>query len=231
MALVILATLASYAVAWLIKMPLLVPFLNAAVPWWMMARELRRGRTTRAVGVMLLWAATMGAASTWMAYRMPDTTRALFLRSEYRDEMIAWVRTGVGDESTPAVFVPRHLGYAAVFVTASAATGGILSMPMGAALMNQMGDYVGGMAAQSAHPLASAVLGWCPWAVVRIIGFVILGVVLSGVLLSRLFHFSFALRDHRRWLVVACALLVLDIAMKWVLAPQWAPLLRGMAGW
>jgi len=231
--LVVAATVLSYALGWAIGLPVLLPFLNAAVAWWRMAVELRRGQVGRAVAVMLVWALTMGVVSTVMAAsgwsRRHD--RDLFLRSTYRDEMFQWVRTGVGAESTPSTFMPRHLGYAAVFSAASAATGGLLSMPMGAALMNQMGEYVGAMAAASAHPFASAVLGWHPWAVVRVIGFVILGVVLSGVVLSRVMRFSYSLRSERRWLQVGAALLVLDIALKSALAPAWATLLKGLAGW
>jgi hypothetical protein len=231
---VVAATVVSYAVGWAIGWPALLPFLNAGVAWWRMATELRRGQVRRAVAVMLVWALTMGVMATLMAatgWSRRLDGGDLFLRASYRDEMMQWVRTGIGAESTPSIFVPRHLGYAAVFTVASLATGGALSMPMGAALMNQMGEYVGGMAAASAHPFASAVLGWHPWAVVRIVGFVILGVVLSGVVLSRVLRFPYSLAAERRWLVVGAALLVLDLALKWALAPAWATLLKELAGW
>ncbi len=234
MVVVIVSTVASYAVGWLIGVPALVPMLNAAVPWWLMAGALRRGETRRAVAVMLVWALTMGVMSTAMAasgWSRRADGRDLFLRSAYRDEMIQWVRSGRGPESMPSVFVPRHLTYAAVFSAASLATAGLASMPMGAVLINQMGEYVGAMTARSANPIASAVLGWHPWAVVRVIGFVIIGVILSGPLLSRLRGVPFSLRDHRPPLQVGAALLVLDLALKWALAPAWARILRGVAGW
>jgi len=228
------ATLASYPVGWVIGIPAVVPFLNAAVPWWQMARALRAGRTRRAVAVMLIWAVTMGVTATSMAalgWSRTRDGRDLFLRPSYRGEMIAWVLTGQGAEGEPAVFVPRHLGYAAVFSAAAVATGGVLAMPMGAVLMNQMGDYVGTMAAMSAHPWTSAVLGWHPWAVVRVTGFVMIGVVLSGVLLSRVQRFPFSLRADRRWLLMGAALVILDILLKWTLAPAWRVILKDMAGW
>lgn len=234
MLITIAATSASYLVGWLVGVPVMVPVVNAAVPWWLMARALRVGQTRRAVAVMLVWALTMGVVATSMAALGWSRTRQggdLFLQASYRDQMLEWVRTGTGPESVPATFVPRHLGYAAGFSVASAATGGALSMPLGAVLMNQMGEYVGAMAARSAHPLTSAVLGWHPWAVVRITGFVMIGVVLSGVVLSRVMRFPFSLRAERRWLQVGAALLVLDIALKWTLAPGWGALLRGLAGW
>jgi hypothetical protein len=227
----ILATVASYALGWLIGLPVLVPFLNAAVPWWLMTSELRGGRTSRAIAVMLVWAATMGVVSTTTAWLRPAEARALFLRSDYRDEMHAWVRTGIGAETTPSIFLPRHIAYAGAFAGTSILTGGMLAMPMGAVLMNSMGDYVGSMAGSSARPIASAVLGWHPWAVLRVCGFVILGVVLSGVVLSRVLGFPFSLVRERRWLVIGASLLALDVALKLGLGPMWGRLLRDVAGW
>jgi hypothetical protein len=227
-------TLASYAIGWLIGVPALVPFLNAALPWWLMVKSLRVGQVRRAIAIMLVWALTMGVAATAMAALGWSRTRNggdLFLRSEYRDQMIEWVRTGVGPESEPRTFLPRHLAYAGVFSVTALATGGALAMPMGAVLMNQMGEYVGAMTARSAHPLTSAVLGWHPWAVVRVTGFVMIGVVLSGVLLSRLIGFPYSLARQRRWLLLAVGLIGLDIALKWILAPSWGAILKGLAGW
>ena len=233
MLLTMAATAASYLVGWIAGVPVLMPFLNTAVPWWQMTRALRAGHTRRAVAVMLAWALTMGVCATTMAAAGWSRSAAgdLFLRAAYRDQMIAWVRTGVGPESDPAQFVPTHLAYAGVFGAASIATGGVLAMPMGAVLMNQMGEYVGAMAAASAHPWVSAILGWHPWALVRVTGFVMIGVVLSGVVLSRVLRFPFSIVAERRWLQVGAALLVLDIALKWLLAPAWGALLKDMAGW
>jgi hypothetical protein len=231
--LTVAATIASYVLGALIFVPVLVPVLNAAVPWWQMTRSLRAGHTRQAIAIMLAWAATMGVCATILAARgwTIGSRGDLFLNRSYHDQMITWVRTGVGPESEPATFVPRHLAYAAVFGAASAATGGVASMPMGAVLTNQMGEYVGLMTAGSAHPFVSAILGWHPWALVRIAAFVMIGVVLSGVVLSRLFRFPFSLITERRWLLVGAALLVLDIALKWALAPTWRVMLKDVAGW
>ena len=64
-------------------------------------------------------------------------------------------------------------------------------MPMGAVLMNYMGHYVGTLAAAEprVRPL-TMMLAWHPWAVIRVISFVIIGVVLSAPLLSRLGRFA-----------------------------------------
>jgi len=229
---VVVATAASYVAGWLIGSSALMPYLNTTAAWWVMAYELSKGRTGRAIAVMLIWAATLAVASTAMA-AMGWATRAdgqdLFMRGHYRREMLSWVRTGLGPESTPRVFVPSHVKYAAAFSGLSLASGGVLSMPMGAVLMNSMGDYVGSLARTGSRPWALAILGWHPWAVIRIVGFVIIGVVLSGAVLGRILRFRFSVWSERRWLLIGAALLVLDIALKWTLAPWWGRMLRGMS--
>lgn len=232
--LVVLATVASYALGWLIGVPVLVPVLNAGVAWWLMALELRAGRVGRAVILMLVWAAVMGATATTMSafgWSRDAGDRALFLNADYRDEMLHWVRTGEGAESTPAVFLPRHLRNAVVFAAAAVGSGGIVSMPFGAIQMNYMGEYVGAMMARSRQPWRSALLGWHPWSVARVAGFVILGVVFSGIVLGKLFGFPYSLARQGAWVGVGGSLLVLDVGLKWALAPAWGRLLRDVAGW
>jgi hypothetical protein len=55
--------------------------------------------------------------------------------------------------------------------------------------------------------------------------------VLSGVVLSRVMSFPFSLRSERRWLVIGARLLVVDLALKWMLAPAWSRVLKAAAGW
>ena len=100
--------------------------------------------------------------------------------------MFAWVMTGQGAESTPSQFIPQQAGHALLFSGLALATGGAAAMPMGAVLMNYMGHYVGVLAATSRRPALTMILGWHPWAVIRVISFVVIGVVLSAPLLSRL---------------------------------------------
>jgi hypothetical protein len=228
----VVATIASDAVAGLLAIPLLVPFLNTLASFPFMVLALRRGDVRLAVVRMVLWALTMGVTATLWSYARPAETGALFLRGEsYRTEMFSWVLTGRGMESTPSQFIPQQIGHAAMFSGLALATGGALAMPMGAVLMNYMGHYVGTLAAASRHPAMTMVLAWHPWAVIRVISFVVIGVVLSTPLLSRLGKFRvdwIATRELLRW---ACAGLVADIVLKALLAPAWQHLLLRSVGW
>lgn len=220
------ATLLSYAVGWAIGVPVLLPILNTLASFPFMVLALRRGDLRLAVTRMLLWALTMGVMATLIAYVRPSTADALFLRGQaYRTEMMAWVMTGQGAESTPSQFIPQQLTHAAVFSGLALATGGTAAMPMGAVLMNYMGTYVGGVGAASRRPAAAIFLAWHPWAVIRVVSFVIIGVVLSTPLLSRLGKFRVDRAAARRLLLMAGAGLVLDIGLKAWLAPMWHELL------
>jgi hypothetical protein len=223
---IIAATLFSYAVGWAIGMPVLLPILNTLASFPFMVLALKRGDLRLAVARMLLWALAMGVVATLLSYARPAETGALFLRGEsYRAEMFAWVMTGQGAESTPSQFIPQQAGHAVVLAVLALATGGAAAMPMGAVLMNYMGHYVGTLAASSRRPALTMILGWHPWAVIRVISFVVIGVVLSIPLLSRLTPIRVDRALVRTLLMLAACGLVADVVLKTLLAPAWQRML------
>jgi hypothetical protein len=228
---IVLVTILSYALGWAIGVPILLPILNTLASFPFMVLALRRGDLHLAVARMLLWALTMGVVATLLSYAQPSQTAALFLRGEsYRTEMIAWVLTGQGAESTPSQFIPQQAGHALLFSGLALATGGVAAMPMGAVLMNYMGSYVGGLAATSRSPVLTMVLAWHPWAVIRVISFVAIGVVLSAPLLSRLWKFRVDRETARTLLLIAGGGLIADIVLKTLLASVWQRLLLRVVG-
>jgi hypothetical protein len=229
---IVVATALSYALGWLIDIPLLIPFLNTAASYPFMVLALKAGQVRLAIARMLLWALTMGVCATLLSYAWPSATATLFLNAEaYRLEMFRWVMTGSGTESTPALFIPQQILHTIVFSVLALATGGILAMPMGAMLMNYMGHYVGALAASSRQPALTVLLAWHPWSVIRVVSFVTLGVVLSTPLISRVGRFTIDLRAARPLAVMAFAGLVADIVLKTLLAPTWQRLLLRVVGW
>jgi hypothetical protein len=229
---IVAATVIAYLLGWALGIPILVPILNtlASVPFMVLA--LRRGNLQLAVVRMLLWALTMGVVATLLSYARPAETDALFLRGEaYRTEMFGWVMTGTGAESTPSQFIPQQVGHALMFSALALATGGVVAMAMGAVLMNYMGHYVGCLAALSARPLLTMLLAWHPWAVIRVISFVVIGVVLSVPVLSRIAGARIDWRAARPLLLAAYGGLAVDVVLKALLAPAWQRLLLGVVGW
>jgi hypothetical protein len=229
---IVAATLLSYAVGWAIGVPVLLPVLNTLASFPFMVLALMRGDLRLAVARMLLWALTMGMAATLLSDARPAQTGALFLRGEsYRAEMFAWVMTGQGAESTPSQFIPQQAGHALLFSGLALATGGVAAMPMGAVLMNYMGHYAGTLAASSRRPVVTMILAWHPWAVIRVISFVVIGVVFSTPLLSRLGRFRVDRIAARTLLLAAAAGLVADVVLKTLLASVWQALLLRVVGW
>jgi len=221
-AVIVGGTALSYVAALLIGVPALVPFLNVAPAFPFMIVSLRRGRVAEAIWRMLVWAAALAVCATTISYLGP---------AEARREMFAFLLTGAGPEGDIRLFLPQHLAHAAVFCALAFLTGALLAMPLGAMLMNYMAYYAGALGAASAHPWKAMALAWVPWAVIRIAGFVTLGVVLGGPVLGRALGFEYRLRDQGRWIALAGAALLADVALKWALAPSWREMIRSAAGW
>jgi len=226
---IVAATVASYAAGWFMGSRLALPILNTLAGFPFMVGALRAGHVPRAIGQMLVWAATMAVCATALAYWEPVTAEWLFIHGGvYKREMFIWVMTGQGAEGDPSQFIPQHLTHTALFCALSLATGSAISMMMGAVLMNYMSCYVGVLAWSASNPALAFLLGWHPWALVRILSFVTLGVVLGGPLLSRLGGFEYHLAGQKRWLVVAGSGLFADVVLKWLLAPWWRERLVGL---
>lgn len=196
-----------------------------------MVAALNRGDLRLAVARMLLWALTLAVCATLLSYAWPDETGSIFIRAQaYSAEMITWVMTGQGAESSPSAFIPEQIEHAALFSALAFVTGGVLAMPMGAMLMNYMGHYVGTLAAAGRHPALTMIAAWHPWAVIRIVSFVVIGVVLSAPIWSRVARSRVDWSLGRRLLGLAAAGLVVDIVLKSLLAPAWQRLLLRLVG-
>ena len=224
---VVLLAVLSYPVGLALGVPGLLPVLNAAPAYAAMVILLRRGEVRRAVVVMLVWAAALAVAGTLTFAVWPQPPGALILHGpEYRDEMFAWIRTGVGTEGSPRQFIPQHALHLAAFVVLSLLTASALSITMGAVLMNYMGFYVASLARAGAPAWAVVLFGWQPWAIARVAAFSTLGVVLAQPLLRRLRPGAAPLQPSRPFVIVAAALLLVDVALKTLLAPTWGRILR-----
>jgi len=75
-------------------------------------------------------------------------------------------------------------------------------------------------------PGLAIVCGWAPWALARVVAFILLGVVLSRPVLAAVTRRAVPAAGALPLCLAAAALLVLDVALKALLAPHWAVLLR-----
>ena len=228
---------------------ILLPALATLVVYPVLAALLVQGRHRAAAAATLLWAASLSAAIIASALRDPRGTGAVVLNGDtYRDEMFAFIRTGSGTESDPTRFLPQHLLHLVAFCALSAGSCGLLGIGMGAVLVGYMSYYVGCLAAAGGAPAMALALGWPPWAILRVVAFVLLGIALSDPLLIAIRRRASgawgpspgsgggepsaprARRSWRSWYIAAGALLVADACLKSLLAPAWAALLRPCLG-
>src|SRR5207245_5831958 len=218
---VLLATVLSYPIGLLIGSAYLLPILNAAPAYAAMFVLLRRRQARQAVALMLAWAVTLGVTATVSFAVWPRALDATVVNGpEHRDEMFAWIHTGVGREGSPRLFIPQHLVHLAAFVALSLVTGSALSIAMGAVLMNYMAFYVASLGRAGVPAWAVLLLGWQPWALCRVAAFTVLGVVLAQPLVRRTIREA-APPSRRPWLLLAGIGLAADVILKAWLAPTW----------
>src|SRR6266487_6943795 len=132
----------SYAIGFAVSNKILLPLLNVAfsypVLYWLVAD----GKRNLAFAPMLFWALCMGIVGVVSVLHFPErATNSIIYGKTYQAEMFQWIRTGIGTESDPWRFLPQHLLHFAIFAVLSLLTASIVSLLMGAVLMNYMNFY------------------------------------------------------------------------------------------
>lgn len=192
------------------------------------------GAYLRAWGLAMIWAGLLSLGVIVLVLVAPEAAGNGILNGEaYREEMFHWIATGAGRENEPRAFIPQHLLHVTLFVLLTWASAGYLGLALGAFLLNYMSYFVGSFAVASGRPLLGAVAAWVPWSVLRVMAFVLLGVLFARPLLARRI-WPFRGREYR---LLGLALLGLsaDILVKALLAPTYGRFLRelvrtGLAG-
>ena len=205
----------------LLRLRFSLPFLISLPPYFLMISLLYRGRRREAVYLMLFWAFLLGAVMSLLVYFLPEKTAVSIINGPpYRDEMFYWVKTGIGKEGTPSLFIPEHLIHLGVFLLLSLVSASFLAIALGAVLVDYMAFYVGSLLLHSRSFALTFLLGWHFWSLIRIVAYVILGVVLAEPLLSRILKYPFRLRDVKWYLLIAGICLIADILLKALFAPS-----------
>lgn len=206
----------------------LLPLVAPLAVWPLFADAVRRGDYRRGLGVGLAWAVLLSAGVILYSQLAPQSAGRTILHGEtYRQEMFAWIETGVGKESSPREFLPEHALHLAGFALLTLASGGYLGLALGAGLTGYMSYFVGAFAASSGHPLLGSLAAWVPWSVVRVVAFVALGCVLARPALAREWPPRLGPRE-RRWLLWVAAGIAIDLLVKSLLAPRYGIFLRAL---
>jgi hypothetical protein len=223
------AILLSYPIGLLLEPRFLLPVLNALPAWWIMSKRLRSGDLRGAIVLMLIFPVALAVIGTTFFAFWPTASGqapAVFNGPEYRAEMFQWIRSGIGAEGDWRQFLPQHITHLVVFLMISVLTGSLISITGGAVLTNYMNAYVASIHRADAPLWATVFFGWQPWAICRVAGFCILGVLLAEPVLSRVFRYQRQPWENTRpWFVTAGCLILADWTLKATLAPTWGRVL------
>jgi hypothetical protein len=217
-----------------LRQPLLFTLLPAVPVAIVYAKAVAARDASRAVTLALAWAVAFSAATIAAAALRPDAAaRGIWHAGIFRDEMVRWIATGVGPEGNIGLFLPRVLLEFALVLVLSAATGGIAGLLLGAALLGYMNGYVGWVAANAdprVGPVAAALIAWPPWSAARVVSFVCAGTAAALWGYPRWLNRSAPRARVTPLLAWAVGLLLLDVFLKWWLAPIWRDWLRAVLG-
>ncbi len=210
----------------------LLPFLLAAPLFPVFAAAVRRGDDRGALSSALAWARALVLSATAVSMLWQPEAEAAILRSrQYAEETVDWVRTGEGLEGSPALFLPHHGLVFVLFSLLSVATGGLGALVLGAAQLNYMSYYVASLCRLGGGVPAVLVLGWPPWALVRVVSYIALGTALARPLLVRIPPRPVPAHPICRPLLWAgLGGVLLDVLLKTVLAAPWRRLLLVVLG-
>ena len=219
------------------SLPWLLPILGAAVAWPSFWSFIKQGQYRRGYLWMLLWAAGQSLAVAFFAWNYPVRAADVILTGPaYSQEMVHWIRTGVGPEGSPGLFLPVHLKHFTGFCVLSLVSLGTVGLMLGTYLLNYMNFYVVDLVRAAAEPGLAAAIGWPAWAVIRVLGYIAAAIPMT-VLSLKLMHRlrpkanSTALKFPRAWLYFGLALVTADAVLKAALAPAWREwLLRALSG-
>jgi hypothetical protein len=225
-----LSAFLSTGAGFLIGNAYVLPLLGALSIYPFYLELILGGQRRRAVVLVLLWALFLSEAMIIGTYFMPERAEKVTLMgASYRDEMIEWVRTGEGEESSPRRFIPSHIKHFAVFVVISFATAGAGGLVMGAVLLNYMNFYIGSLLIASHNPVLALLVAWQPYAMLRVIAYIVAATALT----EAFFAFIKRRKPARRAAVyagLALAGVTMDVLVKSAVAPLWSRLVRWAAG-
>ncbi len=229
--LLLLSVIGSIWLGFLASNKYVLPLLNISLAYPVLFTLLAGNQRRKAIFTMLFWALCMGVVMVLASIQEPARAAAtIFNGTSYTHEMFHWIRTGEGAEGNPLIFIPHHLLHILIFCILSAASASLLSLLMGALLMNYMAFYVASLIQASHHSSIAIWMGWHPWSAIRVISFVILGVILGEPMICKITKRDYEYSVARPLMWAAIGGLILDVLMKSILAPWWGITLRKLIG-
>lgn len=173
------------------------------------------------------WAVGTSLVSLFAFRREPDAVVGRVLRARaYRDEMLQWLESGRGPESRPLRTVRSHVYELAAYLVAAVSTANLLSLVMGAVLLNTMNAWVATLLGAARNRWKVALLAWNSWSVIRVAAYVMLGSACAAPLAGAA-GYPVAPGEVRSLLWLGAIGVVLDLLLKLTLSRPCASVIAG----
>jgi hypothetical protein len=207
----------------------LLPLLNTLSIYPLYYFHLKAQQYRKVLTQMLIWAIVMSLMVILLSASYNPMMESKILRGEqYRNEMFHWVKTGIGEESTPNQFIPKHLIHFVLFSILTIMTGGFAALLFGSVLLNYMNFYVGSLFAHTTNPLIIMLFGWQPWAIFRVVGYIAIAIGLSELFFSCVLKRPISKIAVKNYFLGGLFCVILDLLLKTLLAPTWQKVLQSV---
>ncbi len=187
------------------------------------------GRRRRAAFQVCLWGAGMAVAMLTATCAFPLASRnAVWHGEAYAVRIHSWILSGRGPDADPRVYVPQRGRDLGILVCASAVTGGVGGLAVGAVLLNDASFCAGALMREARRPLPATLLAWPPWVLLRAAGYLLLVVALTDLFYCRLGRQ--VVPAPRFWVVAGSGLLLasLDVLMQFLAGGAWQRMMAGL---
>jgi hypothetical protein len=207
-----------FRLGWRVPGAFVLPLVQGAFGFVAFATSWRSGGAIAGALAVGAWAVGTTLSSLPAFTREESAVDSRVLRAEgYRATMLRWLRTGEIAEGGALSIARAHLRELAAYVAAALLSGNLLSIVMGAVLLNYMNAWVAHLLLRARRPARVALLAWNSWSVVRVAAYVMLGSAMAGPLAAWA-GYAADTGELRRLAIAGGVGVILDLALKLALA-------------
>ncbi|MHC4990576.1 MAG: hypothetical protein ACYTGC_06305 [Planctomycetota bacterium] len=172
----LLCGLVGFRLGWRSARASLLPLIQGLFGFVAFATAWRGGGAIPGALAVGAWAVGTTLYALPVFLRHPqETDRRVWRARPYREQMLDWLRTGKGPETRPLATARAHLYELAAYLAAATLTVNLLSIVLGALLLNYMNAYVSRLLVAARRAWTVRLLSWNVWSVIRVAAYVMLG--------------------------------------------------------
>ncbi len=214
----LLGGVVGFRIGWRSGGKLLLPLVQGLFGFVLFAVSWRAGGAIDGALAVVGWALGNSLVSirAFRQERQGIDRRVIGARA-YREWMMVWLRTGRGPESEPFATAGRHVAALLLFVAAATVSANLLSLVLGAMLLNAMNAYVAALLVSARRIWRVRLLAWNGWSLVRVAAYVMLGSACAAPLAATI-GYPARPGELRLLLLAGAAGVLLDLVLKLILS-------------